>query len=33
MDGERILYLTEADIDPGLYGWLAAQGGIRIIRF
>jgi phage tail protein X len=32
-DGERILYLTEADIDPGLYGWLTVQGGIRIIRF
>ncbi|HOG07626.1 MAG: LysM peptidoglycan-binding domain-containing protein [Syntrophales bacterium] len=32
-DGERILYLTEADIDPGLYGCLSAQGGIRIIRF
>ncbi|HOD29850.1 MAG TPA: LysM peptidoglycan-binding domain-containing protein [Syntrophales bacterium] len=32
-EGERILYLTEADIDPGLYDWLTAQGGIRIFRF
>jgi len=32
-DGNRVVYLTDLDMDRTLYGWLNKQGGINIIRF